>query len=211
MHPASAFHEADRSILSDFVRTRSFASIVGIQGSRAVTTAAPILLSGDSVRFHLSSRNALTPVLVSSSAALIIVMAGDAYVSPDWYVGADQVPTWNYRSVEIEGPLRVMERDETEQLLDDLSAEFERRLAPKPPWTRDKMRPGVFDAMLGAVTGFEMKVDRLEGTMKMSQNKPPSEVARVAAALAARPDAGSQAMSALMTARSDTPPSATLA
>lgn len=209
MHPASTFHEADRLILSNLVWDRSFASVVGVQGSRAVTAAAPILLSGDSVRFHLSSRNALTPVLISARAALIIVIAGDAYVSPDWYAAADQVPTWNYRSVEIEGSLRVMERDETAHLLDDLSAEFERRLAPKPPWTRDKMRAGAFEAMLGAITGFEMTVGRLEGTMKMSQNKPPSEIARVATALGARPDAASQTMSALMAARSDTPTSTT--
>ena len=209
MHPASAFHEADPAALAAFVRERSFASIVGIDGLRAVTAAAPVLMTGDTIRFHLSSRNVLTPVLVASGAALIIVMGEDAYVSPDWYAAPDQVPTWNYRSVEIEGGLRVMTPEETAGLLDDLSAEFEHRLLPKPPWTRDKMRAAAFDAMLGAFTGFELTVTRLEGTMKMSQNKSADEAARVAAALAGRPDSGSQAVSALMSARSSTPPSNT--
>jgi transcriptional regulator len=176
-----------------------------------LTAVAPLTLRGDTVRFHLSSRNRLTPPLAASGWALAIVMGEDAYVSPDWYAAADQVPTWNYRSVEIEGALRTMRRDETAQLLDDLSAQFEATLAPKPPWTRAKMRADTFETMLGAITGFEMTIERMEGTFKLSQNKPADEIARVSARLAERPDAGSQAVSALMTARNTNAPSATLA
>jgi transcriptional regulator len=82
-------------------------------------------------------------------------------------------------------------------LLDDLSAHFEAPLAPKPPWTRAKMTPARFEALLGAINGFEMRVERLEGVTKLSQNKP-AEIERVAKALAERPDAGSKAIAALM-------------
>ena len=207
MHPASAFREADHEVLADFLGKHALASIVGVDGIRALTAAAPILLTGVTARFHLASRNPLSPALAAAGRGLAIVMAEDAYVSPDWYAAADQVPTWNYRSVEVEGSLRVMRREETASLLDDLSLHFERTLAPKPPWTRRKMRAEAFEAMLGAITGFEMTVERLEGTMKLSQNKPADEIRRVAARLAERPDAGSQAISALMLARNETPPS----
>lgn len=209
MHPARNFHEADQLTLAALASSRGLASIIGVEGARPATAAAPIIVTGDTVRFHLSSRNRLTPILIASRWALAIVMAEDAYVSPDWYAAADQVPTWNYRTVEIEGALRVMRRDETARLLDDLSAQFEAPLAPKPPWTRAKMRPEPFEAMLGAVTGFEMAIERMEGTFKLSQNKPADEIARVAARLAERPDAGSQAISALMTALKTKSPSAT--
>ncbi len=207
MHPARNFHEADRLTLAALVASRGLASIVGVEGARALTAAAPVFLAGNTLQFHLSSRNRLTPILAASGWALAIVLAEDAYVSPDWYAAADQVPTWNYRSVEIEGSLRVMSRVETARLLDDLSAQFEAPLAPKPPWTRAKMRVEPFEAMLGAITGFEMIIERLEGTFKLSQNKPADEITRVAAKLAERPDAGSQAISALMTARHRKAPS----
>jgi transcriptional regulator len=209
LHPARNFHEADRLTLAALVTSRGLASIVGVEGARAATAAAPIILADETIRFHLSSRNRLTPILTASSWALAVVMAEDAYISPDWYAAADQVPTWNYRVVEIEGALRVMRREETALLLDDLSAQFEAGLAPKPPWTRAKMRPEPFEAMLGAITGFEMTIDRMEGTFKLSQNKPADEIARVAGRLAERPGAGSQAISALMTARNTKTPSAT--
>lgn len=201
MHPSRYFHEADRQKLAAFVASNALATIVGVDGATAATAVTPILATGSSVRFHLSTSNRLTAVLTASRSALATIVAENAYISPDWYAAADQVPTWNYRSVEIEGALRVLTRDETRQLLDDLSAHFEAKLAPKAPWTRAKMRSEPFEAMLSAIIGFEMTIERMEGTFKLSQNKPDDERARVAARLAERPDAGSQAVAALMSAR----------
>jgi len=174
--------------------------IVGSGPDGPVVAHAPVLLAARTLRFHLSAANALCPVLRERPRALAVVTGPDAYVSPDWYAAADQVPTWNYLSVEAEGPVRVLQRVETAALLDDLAAHFEVGLAPKPPWTRAKMTPARFEAMLGAIVGYKMRVERLAGTTKLSQNKPPDEIARVAARLAERLDEGSRGIAALMNA-----------
>jgi hypothetical protein len=62
---------------------------------------------------------------------------------PTGTASADQVPTWNYVSVEAEGSVAPLSDDEFVALLDDLSAQEEARLLPKTPWTRDKMSPAV--------------------------------------------------------------------
>ncbi len=72
-------------------------------------------------------------------------------------------------------------------LLDDLSAQEEGRLAPKPPWTRGKMSPGRFEAMTRAIIGARMTVERLEGTTKLSQNKDAADRAGVIGALGDHP------------------------
>ena len=72
-------------------------------------------------------------------------------------------------------------------LLDDLSAQEEARLAPKPPWTRHKMSPGRFETMTRAIVGARMRVERLEGTTKLSQNKDEADRAGVIAALGDHP------------------------
>jgi transcriptional regulator len=95
----------------------------------------------------------------------------DAYVSPDWYESADQVPTWNYLSVEAEGSVAPLDEAELIALLDDLSTQEEARLLPKTPWSRDKMSDGRFEAMLRGIAGGRLFVERLEGTFKLSQNK----------------------------------------
>jgi transcriptional regulator len=197
MHPASAFRQTDAAALAALVAERGFALIVGGADGRPLAAHAPVLLADGRLRFHLSGANPLTATLLAGSRALAVVTGPDAYVSPDWYAAADQVPTWNYLSAEIEGPVRPLDNTETTQLLDDLSARFEAPLAPKPPWTRAKMTPARFEALLGAINGFEMRAERFEGVTKLSQNKP-AEIERVAQALAARPDAGSQAIARLM-------------
>ena len=204
MHPSGVFHETDPQRLAALVAERGLAVIVAWLGDRAVAAHAPVLLAkGERLRFHLSGANPLCAALAAGSRALAVVTGPDAYVSPDGYRAADQVPTWNYLSVEIEGPVRRLTRVETAGLLDDLAAHFEARLAPKPPWTRQKMTPSRFEAMLGAIVGFELSVERLEGISKLSQNKPADEVARLAARLAERPDSGSRRIAGLMTAEPD--------
>ena len=200
MHPASVFKESDRRRLRTLVAASGLAVIVAAAG-RPLVAHAPVLLADDRrLRFHLSAANELCAVLAGGCRALAVITGPDAYVSPDWYESSDQVPTWNYLSVEIEGPVRPLSRPETAVLLDELAAHFEARLAPKPAWTRQKMTPGRFETMLGAIVGFEMSVERLEGTFKLSQNKPVDEIARIATHLARRRDSGSRRIAGLMTA-----------
>ena len=204
MHPARGFHETDPGVLAGRVAERGFALVIGVRGTRPLAAHAPVLLAEDRLRFHLSAANPLSAVLRDNGWALAMVTGDDAYVSPDWYGLADQVPTWNYVSVEIEGPTRILDRESAAKLLDDLAARFEAPLAPKPPWTRAKMSPGRFEAMLSGIVAFEMTVERLEGVCKLSQNKSAEAARRVAAALGELDDAGAQAIARRMVSRLET-------
>ena len=138
--------------------------------------------------------NALTKH-IAKNKALCVINGPDAYISPDWYGVDDQVPTWNYLALELEGPVRKMEREGLIGLLDDLSAQNEAKLAPKKPWHRDKMDPVKFDKMVDAIVGFEMEILAWRPTAKLGQNKPPEVRDNAASALDA---AGRRAMAHLM-------------
>ncbi|MDP1737192.1 MAG: FMN-binding negative transcriptional regulator [Caulobacter sp.] len=199
MHPARPFHQTDDAILASLVAERGLALIIGVVDGRPVVAHAPVLLEERRLRFHLSRNNALTgPLTTGGASALAVVTGPDAYISPDWYGLDDQVPTWNYLSVEMEGPCARLDDAGAAALLDDLSARFETPLAPKPAWTRHKMSSGRFEALLGGIAAFEMAVARFEGTWKLGQNKSAEVIAGVADALDARPDEGSRAIAALM-------------
>lgn len=187
MHPAAPFLETDQTRLAALVAEVGLGLVIGQSGGGPRVAHAPVLLNGRRLRFHLSRANPLAATLEAAGRALVVVTGDHAYVSPDWYDLPDQVPTWNYLSAEIEGPLRTLDEDQLAALLDDLSATFEARLQPKPAWTRAKMTPGRFEALVKAIVGFEMTVERLEGVTKLSQNKPEAAQAAVARALADRP------------------------
>ncbi len=190
MHPNAAFRTkldpvTEREMLTRWVRDIGFGTIFLTTPDGPRVAHAPFVCTGETLQFHLARGNALTKH-IAGSVALALVNGPDGYVSPDYYTAANQVPTWNYVAIEMEGPVRMLDDDGLIAQLDNLSALHEDRLLPKKPWTRDKMDDDVFRKMLGAITGFEMEITAWRPTFKLSQNKPADERMRVADALEAR-------------------------
>ena len=195
MHPAKPFHVEDRETLLAFVAAHPFVTIAAAVRGRPFVAQSPVVIReldfGElALDFHLSRGNVLAPHIVQGFRAIALATGPDAYVSPDWYGGEDQVPTWNYLSVEAEGSVAPLNDEELIALLDDLSAQEEARLLPKPPWTRAKMNPAKFEALTRGIIGARLMVDRLEGTSKLSQNKGEADRAGVIAGLGDHPIAG---------------------
>jgi transcriptional regulator len=191
MHPAAIFKVEDEAVLLAHLAAHAFMTLAAAPDGRPRLAHAPVvvrrLAGGLALDFHLSRGNALAPFLATGFRGVVVSLEADAYVSPDWYESADQVPTWNYVSVEAEGPIAALDDAGLVALLDDLSAQEEAKLAPKPPWTREKMSPGRFEAMTRAIIGARLNVERLQGVTKLSQNKSEADRAGVIAALGDHP------------------------
>jgi transcriptional regulator len=191
MHPAPAFRETDEAALLAHLAAHPFVTLTAAAQDRLFVAHAPVVIrrlaGGLALDFHLSRANALAAHLAAGFRAVAVSLATEAYISPDWYEATDQVPTWNYVSVEAEGPVAALDETGLIVLLDALSAQEEARLSPKRPWTRAKMPPGRFETMLPGIIGARMTVERLEGTTKLSQNKNDTDRAGVIAALGDHP------------------------
>ncbi|MBB6427962.1 FMN-binding negative transcriptional regulator [Sphingopyxis sp. JAI128] len=186
MHPNSAFRPKQGDLAELLVREIGFAAIFAATPDGPRVAHAPVVLSDDgrALQFHLARGNALTRHL-DGATALAVVQGPDAYVSASWYADADQVPTWNYVAVEMEGVARRLDDTELVAQLHTLSARHETRVGADPPWTRDKMNPALFGKMTGAIVGFEMRIAAWRPTIKLSQNKSADERDRVVAGLEA--------------------------
>jgi transcriptional regulator len=195
MHPNSAFRWEDRDALRVFAREIGFGTIFAATPDGPRVAHVPfIFLDNDRIGFHLARGNGLTKHL-EGSEALFVVNGPDAYISPDWYQLDDQVPTWNYLAIEMQGRVRRMDRAQLVAQADALSALQESRLAPKPEWARGKMSDGLFDKMLGAIVGFDLQITGWRSTAKLGQNKTAEARRNVAEALEAR---GNKAIAHLM-------------
>jgi len=195
VHPDPTFGWRDQQALRAFVGAHRFGMLFAQTPDGPVVAHIPVVWLDDRrIGFHLSRGNRLAKH-VDGARALFVVNGPHAYVSPDWYGLADQVPTWNYVAAELEGDVRTLPADALPDLIDALSLDSETRLAPKPVWTRDKMAPGLFDRMAGAIIGYEMQVTDWRGTRKLGQNKGPMARSGAADGMAA---AGDGAMAALM-------------
>ena len=195
MHPNPTFRWDDRDAM------RAFAAEVGFGMLFLTTPDGPrvahipfIFLDDDRIGFHVARGNALAKHL-NGADGLFVINGPDGYISPDWYGIVDQVPTWNYVALELQGPVAKMDEAALIAQADALSENREARLAPKPMWTRDKMADGLFDKMLRGISGFEMTISAWRSTVKLGQNK--SIEVRAAAADGAEA-AGNRAIAHLM-------------
>ena len=197
MHPAPAFLETDRKILLERVQQWPFALVVGVAGGRAYTAHTPVLASEDgSLQFHLAKANPTARAITESGHALIVFSGPHDYISPDWYGMEQQVPTWNYLSVEAAGPVTLSQPDDAKALLDTLSTHFETGLAPKPVWRMSDVEPARIDRMVALIQAFCLQPQRLEGITKIGQNKPAE--ARIRAGKALKAAGGDTTLAAMM-------------
>ncbi|HEV8408542.1 MAG TPA: FMN-binding negative transcriptional regulator [Sphingomicrobium sp.] len=176
MHPNRAFEWTDEEEMLRFVAEQSFAHIFASASGQLSVVHAPVVVVDNKIQFHVARRNRIAGQL-SGQRVLISILGRHAYQSANWYVSKDQVPTWHYEAVEIEGSARELTSSELTEFLDLLTGTHERRVEPENPWTRGKMEPGKFEAMSKAIIGFEIVPEAIRGTRKFNQHKEAPEVA----------------------------------
>jgi transcriptional regulator len=177
MHPNRAFDWGDREAALCFAADHAFAHIFTSSDERMFVVHVPILVTDDGrVLFHVSRRNRVADHL-SDQPVLISLSGREGYQSANWYVSENQVPTWHYEAVEIEGVARALSEEALVELLDRLSERFEGLHQPEQPWTRGKMTPGKFEAMTKAIVGFEVEPVEIRGTRKFNQHKSAADLA----------------------------------
>jgi transcriptional regulator len=189
-----------------FADARGFGLVVATDAGRPVASAVPFLLDPappeklTRLEFHVARGNPLGALAAQGGTWLMSVQQHDAYVSPDWYVSADQVPTWLYEMVHLSGPVSLIPSERMVSHLEKLSAKFEERLLPKKPWLLDKVSPQRREMLMRAIVGIEMRVETIEGSFKLNQHKADADYAGAAWALSRQDDPSARVLAQHMIA-----------
>lgn len=208
MHPNPVFRKGSEVDALALARARSF-GILTINGATGPVAAhIPFELREGEVFLHLARSNAIARADLPA-AAVLMVSGPDAYVSPDWYGVADQVPTWNYLAVHLRGALEQLPPEALRAHLERLSANMEAQLAPKPAWLMEKMSDEAIIRMQRMILPFRLRIDAVESTVKLNQNKADAQRSGAATGIAAAPlgmDAGRIAEMMIQDQCRDVPP-----
>jgi transcriptional regulator len=152
---------------------------------------------------HVARANALWKEHDTKVEVLAIFQGPGHYMSPGWYPTKKEtgkvVPTWNYCTVHVHGPLVV--HDDVAWLRDfvgHLTRRHEAGMAA--PWKVEDAPEDYLKTMLGAIVGIEIPITRIVGKWKVSQNQPEQNRQGVMAGLAALGDETSLAMAELVRA-----------
>jgi transcriptional regulator len=180
------FHETDTDNLVAFMRRHSFATVVSIQDGKPVATHLPLTVRHHqdtvTLRGHFAKANPQWRALAEGET-LAIFTGPHAYISPKHYEARESVPTWNYLAVHAYGQASIVELDDDTEELTSMLSELIATHEPSYQLQWDALPEHYRDGMLRGVVGFEMVVTRLEGKVKLSQNKNESERKTITAAL----------------------------
>lgn len=194
MYIPKAFAETDPDRLRAFIRQHGFGTLVTHTTGGVHISHVPMQLSGDTLVGHLAAANPQCEHLKAGAAAVCIFQGPHAYVSPTWYTNPG-VPTWNFTAVHASGPATaIIEPGLLREHVEALAEQYES--TREDPWT-----PDYPDSMLGAIVGFRVSIETLEGKFKLSQNRPAADRRGVIDALECSESGADAALAAMMRGR----------
>ncbi len=207
MYVPHRYRVTDERTLDAFVRAHGFATLMTVADGVPLASHLPIELVTDesgqrTLEGHVARANPQWKSLRDGARALAIFAGPHAYVSPTWY-DHENVPTWNYQAVHASGPIELV-HDPAELLamVRRLSRHYEPDADSGAGFDVDRMTPRRRDAELLGIVGFRLRVETLEASFKLSQNRDGANRERIVAKLRERGDASSLAVAAAMAALS---------
>jgi len=215
MYRPVLFREDRPDVLCALMRSAPLASVVTLTDDGLSANLVPLLLrkqeSGLILAGHVARSNTMRGLPIHGEV-LVLFGGPEAYVSPSAYPskkeGGEVVPTWNYVAVQARGRLRWIEDDVwLERLLEELTDEHESARAE--PWRVSDAPPEFTRELRQAIVGLEIEVTRLEGKLKLGQNRTRADREGVIAELRERGDGAAlalaDAMQAVLDRRSPAP------
>jgi transcriptional regulator len=186
MYIPSSFAEHDLPTLFGFIEAHPLATLVtSAPPAGLFATHLPLVLdrtAGPSGTLfgHFARANPHSRLAVDGTTEALVIFTGpDAYIRPRWYQTKQEtgrvVPTWNYIAVHAYGTLRL--HDDPQFLRRHLGALTARHEGERErPWSVSDAPDEFIAQQMKAIIGLELRIDRLEGKWKMSQNRSAADI-----------------------------------
>ena len=179
MYVPSHFAEDRIDILHDAMRHVGLATLVSMTADGLIASHIPMLIDPNPAPYgtligHLARPNPQAGGAIGE--ALAVFQGLDGYITPSWYATKQDngkvVPTWNYVAIHAYGALEFFE--DSDRLLAVVTRLTERQEAARSaPWAVSDAPADYVQGMLKGIVGIALPISRLQGKVKMSQNRPP--------------------------------------
>jgi transcriptional regulator len=202
MYVPNAYRVDDFETLLAFMRAHSFATLVSVVDGAPYASHIPLVIgqAADGTMVltgHVAKPNPHWRAL-EQGESLVIFGGPHAYVSPSLYETRASVPTWNYIAVHAYGVAHLCTPGEASPAVRRMLEEMIETYDPGYLAQFGELEERFRDGMMQGIVAFELRVTRLEGKAKLSQNRSRADQETVAHALAASADATVAAVGAAM-------------
>ncbi|HEV7631810.1 MAG TPA: FMN-binding negative transcriptional regulator [Steroidobacteraceae bacterium] len=206
MYSPSQHAETDVRVLHSLIRAHPLGTWATQGDGELIVNHVPFLLDqsrGDlgTLVGHVARANDVWRTHSRTVPSAVIFQGAETYISPSWYPSkhahGKAVPTWNYAVVHAHGLPQIIE--DKEWLLEHLNKLTDtHETGQKLPWKVSDAPTEYLDRMIGAIVGVEIRIAKLVGKWKVSQNRPEPDKLGVVAGLLSKGDEQSREMAALV-------------
>ncbi len=182
-----------RALMADY----PFAQLITVDGDGLPhATYLPMLYAEGRLELHMAKANPQWQHFQNGAEVLCAFKGEHGYISPSWYAGEPNVPTWNSVILHVYGKPRLIE-DPAEKkammtrLVDAMEAGFEQ------PW-RMELPEKYEQGMLSGTAAVEIEITRMQGKAKLSQKRKPEDAKGAIAGLRATGRAEDERLADLM-------------
>jgi transcriptional regulator len=201
MYAAPSFRITDPGRLRAIASGLRFATLAVNGPEGPVAAHLPLVFEGEAIIGHLARANPLARMLAPGLPALAAFVGPSAYVTPSWYASKREhgkvVPTWNYVAVQARGTLEPVTEGEALHAIVARLTDVQES-GRDHPWEVGDAPADFIAGIMKAIVGFRMTVTALEGTAKLSQNRPEADREGVREGMASADDAASRTLASLM-------------
>ena len=206
MYLPKHFEETRVEVLHRLIRDEPLATLVTLGPDGLNANHLPLDLDPEpdpfgTIRGHVARGNRMWQDTSPDVEALAVFQGSQRYITPSWYPTKQETgkvtPTWNYVVVHAYGKPRF--RDDPAWLRDHVERLTNRHESARAlPWRVTDAPEDYVAALLRGIVGFEIRVTRLVGKWKVSQNRSRAERQGVGMGLREGDDTESAAMADLV-------------
>lgn len=172
MYTPKYFEVQDSELILEFIKNYSFGTLLSSTKDFPIATHLPLDVYNEQGHTYLSGHFAYAnphwKLLKENPQVLVTFLEPHAYVSSSWYA-QENVPTWNYVSVHVYGTAQLVEGEELELMLTKMLKKYEQGRDNAVLW--DTLDPTFLKQEMKGIVGFKVKVEKVEASFKLSQNR----------------------------------------
>ena len=153
------------------MKKNPFAIITGVYNDFPVATHVPLEIKKiDDKLFligHIMKETDHYKAFSENQNVLVIFSGPHCYISASWYVQKNVASTWNYMDVHAKGKMQFADEEGTKKIIENITDQYEKidSLA-----AFNKLPKDYVERLSKAIAGFNIEVESVESTFKLSQN-----------------------------------------
>ncbi len=172
MYIPDIYKNENRSEILRFIEENSFAILVNQSNSKINATHIPLFIEESTnnqliLSGHISKLNPQSENFAENGNVLAIFSGAHSYISSSWY-DHEEVPTWNYLAVHVEGKIEILDKEQTLLHLENLVNKYEKN-SENPISTKSLSEKTMRQA--NGILAFNILVENIDAVKKLSQGK----------------------------------------